>query len=254
LESELFGYEAGAFTGALRGGRKGLFQEADGGTIFLDEIGELGPGTQAKLLRVLQEKEILKVGGTTPVPVDVRVIAATNANLEELLAGGRFREDLYYRLNVIAITIPPLRQRKTDIPLLVARLLPKINQEYGRNVQEVSADALAILTSQNWPGNVRELENILGRAIINMRYAETRIDARHLPLIHRPAEPPGREAAPAPLAEILRRVERDAIIQTLAECGHNKTLTARHLGISVRNLYYKMVRHGLMNPEPGTNA
>ncbi|HUW63188.1 MAG TPA: sigma-54-dependent Fis family transcriptional regulator [Spirochaetia bacterium] len=262
LESELFGYEAGAFTGALRGGRKGLFQEADGGTIFLDEIGELGTSTQAKLLRVLQEREILKVGATSPVPVDVRVIAATNAHLEELLSGGRFREDLYYRLNVIAITIPPLRQRKEDIPQLVARLLPKINQDYGRNVQKISREALDILMRQNWPGNVRELENILGRAIINMRYSEIEIGAGHLPMITRAdwAGPVGQGVAEAPLAVVIGRVERDAIIQALAKSGNNKTLAARHLGISVRNLYYKMVKHSLLpgtgreDMEPGTNT
>ncbi len=257
LESELFGYEAGAFTGALRGGKKGLFQDADGGTIFLDEIGELGPLTQAKLLRVLQEREVLKVGATSPVPVDVRVIAATNANLEELLGKGRFREDLYYRLNVIAITIPPLRQRKEDIPLLVARLLPRINQEYGRNVQKISREALDILTVQSWPGNVRELENILGRAIINMRYSETEISHAHLPLIGRApgSGPADRESPPAPLPVILARVEREALVHALAQSGNNKTLAARRLGISVRNLYYKMVKHGLTTEvTPGTNA
>ncbi|MDP4169107.1 MAG: sigma 54-interacting transcriptional regulator, partial [Bacillota bacterium] len=176
LESELFGYEEGAFSGAKRGGKIGLFEEANNGSIFLDEIGEISLSTQAKLLRVLQEHEITRVGGTKALPINVRVIAATNVNLEKSIVNGTFREDLYYRLNRMPIHIPPLRNRREEIPLLCERLLHKINQDYGRNVERVTEAAMQQLMGYEWPGNVRELENILGRAIIFMSYHETAID------------------------------------------------------------------------------
>ncbi|MEG9464008.1 MAG: sigma 54-interacting transcriptional regulator, partial [Bacillus amyloliquefaciens] len=166
LESELFGYEEGAFTGARRGGKKGLFEEANNGSIFLDEIGELTQSTQAKLLRVLQEKEIIRVGGAKAISVNVRIIAATNVNIEKAMAEGAFREDLYYRINRYPISIPPLRQRKEDIEALSIRLIEKINQDYGRNVKGLTPNALRALSAYSWPGNVRELENVLGRAMI----------------------------------------------------------------------------------------
>ncbi len=181
LESELFGYEEGAFTGARRGGKKGLFEEANGGTIFLDEIGELKPSTQAKLLRVLQEKEVLRVGGTKSIPIDVRVIAATNVYLEKAIQEKRFREDLYYRLNVLPIHIPPLRMRKEDLVDLARHLIKKFNQEYGRNVEEIDLEAIQTLHQYSWPGNVRELENVLGRAMINMEFNERVMRKKHLP-------------------------------------------------------------------------
>src|SRR5690606_26214909 len=146
-----------------------------GGTLFLDEVGELPPGLQAKLLRVLQEKEIVRVGEAKPVKVDVRVIAATNAPLEEMIARAPFREDLYYRLNVIPIMIPPLRHRQEDIPRLVAHLIEKLNEEYGRNVRDIAPDALQVLREYHWPGNVRELENVVGRAMIAMTVTDTTI-------------------------------------------------------------------------------
>lgn len=247
LESELFGYEEGAFTGAVKGGKKGLFEEANGGTIFLDEIGEISPALQSKLLRVLQEKEIVRVGGTRPIPVDVRVIAATNANLEEKVKAGTFREDLYYRLNVIPIYIPPLRERKEDIPLLVEHLLFKLNQEFGRQVSKVDEKAMEILVNYHWPGNVRELENFLGRAMINMKPQETVLKLEHLPPL------PGVSSSPAatetaevqPLEEVLARAEREAIQRALAATGGNRTRAAALLGISVRSLYYKMEKYGL---------
>ncbi|MGE5653260.1 MAG: sigma 54-interacting transcriptional regulator, partial [Bacillota bacterium] len=172
LESELFGYEEGAFTGARRGGKKGLFEEANGGTIFLDEIGEVSLSLQAKLLRVLQEREIVRVGHTKPVSVDVRIIAATNQNLEAAVRKGSFREDLYYRLNVVPILIPALRDRIDDLPALVDHLIHRFNQEYGRSVDRASEDVLRRLMTHSWPGNVRELENFLGRAIFNMRVTD----------------------------------------------------------------------------------
>lgn len=164
LESELFGYEEGAFSGARRGGKRGYFEEANNGSIFLDEIGELSAHMQAKLLRVLQEKEIVRVGGTKPIPINVRIIAATNVNLEKAMADGDFREDLYYRLNRYPISIPPLRLRKEDIPAICNYLIGKINQDYGRNVEGISEEAMDVFLRYQWPGNVRELENILGRS------------------------------------------------------------------------------------------
>lgn len=251
LESELFGYEEGAFTGALRGGKKGLFEEASGGTIFLDEIGELSLSTQAKLLRVLQEKEVVRVGGTKAIPVDVRVIAATHVDLEKAISRKRFREDLYYRLNVLPIHIPPLRNRKDDLEALSLFLIKKFNQEYGRHVSEVSREALETLQSYDWPGNVRELENVLGRAMISMSFHDRIIQNEHLPPLQllRPSQSP-----PAPplsyqgaetLQDVMARVEREHIRRALEGANGNKTEAARRLGISVRNLYYKMEKHGI---------
>ncbi|HEY4551951.1 MAG TPA: sigma-54-dependent Fis family transcriptional regulator, partial [Bacillaceae bacterium] len=247
LESELFGYEEGAFSGAKRGGKKGLFEEANNGSIFLDEIGELSANTQAKLLRVLQEKEIVRVGGVKPVPIQVRVIAATNVNLEKGMANGTFREDLYYRLNRMPIQIPPLRRRKSDIPLLCERLIHKINQDYGRNVSGISDGAISRLMDYDWPGNVRELENVIGRAMIFMHYQETIIMKEHLPgLTEHDRQDHGREKADhLPVQELTSAVaefEKDMIKRALRQNGGNKTAAARQLGISVRNLYYKLER------------
>ncbi|WP_407308352.1 sigma 54-interacting transcriptional regulator [Desulfosporosinus sp. SB140] len=257
LESELFGYVEGAFTGAKRGGKIGLFEEANGGTIFLDEIGEISLNLQAKLLRVLQEREIVKVGDNRPFNVDVRVIAATNANLEAELRAGRFREDLYYRLNVVPVIIPPLRQRREDIPLLVHHLIASFNQEYGRCVERINQEALQILIGYHWPGNVRELENILGRAIINMRINETIIESHHLPVLALPdvnssesrfldvphlsssEEEGGFEA-------LQRQWERDLLLATLQRTEGNKTRAAKQLKMSIRNFYYKLERHALI--------
>lgn len=164
-ESELFGYERGAFTGANREGKPGLFEVADRGTIFLDEVGELSLNLQTKLLRVLQEKEFTRVGGNKPVKVDVRVIAATNSNLLKAVEAGKFREDLYYRLSVFPVIVPPLRERKEDIPRLAANMLRELNQNYGKH-KRISSDAYAALSSYHWPGNVRELRNVIERAFI----------------------------------------------------------------------------------------
>jgi two-component system NtrC family response regulator/two-component system response regulator HydG len=168
LESELFGYEKGAFTGAA-GQAKGKFELADAGTIFLDEIGDISPKLQADLLRVLQERRFYRVGGTQEVEVDVRIIAATNKNLAEEVQQGRFREDLYYRLNVIEIKLPPLRERREDIPLLAEHFVQRISSELGKDVSGISAEALKVLIAYDWPGNVRELENVIERAIVTCR-------------------------------------------------------------------------------------
>lgn len=252
LESELFGYEEGAFSGAKRGGKRGLFEEANNGSIFLDEIGEISSNTQAKLLRVLQESEITRVGGTKAVSINVRVIAATNVNLEKGIANGTFREDLYYRLNRMPIHIPPLRKRKEEIPLLCEKLIHKINRDYGRNVERVTEAAMLQLMAYDWPGNVRELENILGRAMIFMNYHEVAVDLKHLPELkssHQGDEKPsfGKTMVydDMPLSEMLEQFEGKIIREKLLQLNGNKTLTARALGLSVRNLYYKLEKYNI---------
>ena len=249
LESELFGYEEGAFSGAKRGGKKGLFEEANNGSIFLDEIGELTINTQAKLLRVLQEHEITRVGGTNSISLNVRVIAATNVNLEKGMVNGSFREDLYYRLNRMPIQIPPLRKRKEDIEKLCVHLIRKINQEYGRNVEGLTSSALESLKSYDWPGNVRELDNILGRAMILMNYHEKLIDTKHLPDLNKRPQDKNRQSlsdsTEQTLAERLEVFEKNVIEEALKENNGNKTMTARSLGLSVRNLYYKLEKYNL---------
>ncbi|EJS04481.1 MULTISPECIES: sigma 54-interacting transcriptional regulator [Bacillus] len=249
LESELFGYEEGAFSGAKRGGKRGFFEEANNGSIFLDEIGELSANTQAKLLRVLQEKEIVKVGGTKAIPINVRVIAATHVNLEKGILEGEFREDLYYRLNKIPIQIPSLRQRKGDIPAIAERLIQKINQDYGRNVEGLTDSAVSYLQSYEWPGNVRELENILGRAIIFMNYNEIYIDVHHLPPLHKEEQVETKQNNLLPeleekaLEHLVTEFEGNIIREYLEKFDGNKTKTAKALGISVRNLYYKLEKY-----------
>lgn len=253
LESELFGYEEGAFTGAKKGGRKGLFEEADGGTIFLDEIGEIPPGTQSKLLRVLQEREFVRVGGTKSISVDVRVIAATNVDLEAAIDSSKFRSDLYYRLNVLPIKIPPLRMRKGDIYDLSILFIKKLNQQYGRNIQDISHQAVQHLKEYNWPGNVRELENVIGRAIINMKIGDTVILETHLPQFERLLKKGEMPAAindsymgiSMTLEDIIEQAERRYIIQIIKECNNNKTKAAKLLDISLRSLYYKLEKYGL---------
>ncbi|MDA1474914.1 sigma-54 interaction domain-containing protein [Bacillus changyiensis] len=250
LESELFGYEDGAFSGAKRGGKKGLFEEANNGSIFLDEIGELSQNTQAKLLRVLQEKEIVRVGGTKPISVNVRVIAATNVNIEKALAEGRFREDLYYRINRYPISIPPLRQRKEDINALSHHLLAKINQEYGRNVKGLTKRAIKLLAMRKWPGNVRELENVLERAMIFLKPQLEWIDLEHLPEIDHPKkklkiDPLLTEIENEKLSDAVERFEAHMIQEALEKHRYNRTKTAKALGVSIRNLYYKIDKYNL---------
>jgi transcriptional regulator with PAS, ATPase and Fis domain len=247
LESELFGYEEGAFTGASKGGKRGLFEEASRGTLFLDEIGDITVELQKKLLRVLQEKEIMKVGSTRPVPVDVRVIAATNADLEQRIKNGSFREDLYYRLNVLPIRIPPLRTIREDIPVIAGHLLKKLNQEYGREIESISGVAMQALQAYHWPGNVRELESMIGRAMITMDPADRIIETGHLPLFERekigqiPIAPTSGKARN--LNEVIAEAEKAAIEGALKETGGNREAAARLLGTAVRNLYYKIKKH-----------
>ncbi len=249
LESELFGYEEGSFTGALKGGRKGLFEEADKGTIFLDEISEISMNTQAKLLRVLQEKEIMRVGSNYSIPIDVRIITATNIDLTKAVREGRFREDLFYRLNILPIMIPPLRERKEDIPLLIKNFIAKFNDEYGRHILNISDDAINKLIDYEWPGNVRELENIIGRSIINMNINERVIQAEHLPQLlvgkknSNGIETRAKEREFVTLGDVVDRAEADYIKNVYARLNKNKTETAKVLGVSLRSLYYKMEKY-----------
>lgn len=251
LESELFGYEEGSFTGALKGGKKGLFEEADKGTIFLDEISEISLNTQAKLLRVLQEKEIMRVGSNKNILIDVRVIAATNTDLVQSVREGKFREDLFYRLSILPINIPPLRDRKEDIPLLTNNFIAKFNNEYGRNIVDISNDALKILMSHEWPGNVRELENTIGRSIIYMNINERIIKTIHLPqlylnqIVKDETSVVSINEEVTTLDNILNKAESDYIKGIYIRLNKNKTQTAKLLGISLRSLYYKMEKYNI---------
>ncbi len=247
LESELFGYEQGAFSGALKSGKKGLFEEAEHGSIFLDEIGEMSPNTQAKLLRVLQEQEIVRVGGTKPIPIHVRVIAATNVDLEGAIRERRFREDLYYRLNKLPIRIPPLRERLSDLPALIDHLLRKLNLDYGHNIQSISKLVLSRFEGYYWPGNVRELENVLARSMIYMDLGATELTDVSLPQEF--GQLGKREksdaAAPKQLQAFLAEKEKEHLQRTLAEVDGVKTEAAKLLGISIRSLYYKLEKYNL---------
>jgi PAS domain S-box-containing protein len=253
LESELFGYEEGAFSGAKQGGKRGYFEEANYGSIFLDEIGELSLSMQAKLLRVLQENEIVRVGGTKPISLDVRIIAATNVNLEKAIMTGKFREDLYYRLNRLPIYIPALRERMSDLPALSKRLIEILNQDYGKHIKGISNDAIEYLKSYHFPGNVRELENILGRAMIYMENQEEIIDRKHIPELTNKSENQLNHDSSAlkeewdgiSLQEALEKYEKSILIKALTANQFNKTETAKSLNISIRNLYYKLEKYNL---------
>ncbi|TYO93303.1 sigma-54-dependent Fis family transcriptional regulator [Desulfallas thermosapovorans] len=239
MESEFFGYAPGAFTGAMRGGKPGRFELAHGGTIFLDEIGDMSPGLQAKLLRVLQDREFDRVGGTHPVQVDVRVVAATNRELEEMVARGDFREDLFYRLNVIALAIPPLRERPEDILPLVHYFLRKYNNIFGARVTDLDHEALEILKAHHWPGNVRELENVIERAVNFVTGSIIRV--KDLPAyLRREKSDPGRRAGGSNYRARLDDVEREIIQAALKSTRGNKTQAARMLGISRSRLYVKL--------------
>jgi transcriptional regulator with PAS, ATPase and Fis domain len=237
LESELFGHEKGSFTGAIRQ-KIGRFELAHGGTIFLDEIGEVSSPTQILLLRVLQDHRFERVGGEETLEVDVRVIAATNKNLMEEIRKGTFREDLYYRLNVIPIFVPPLRERKDDIPLLAAHFLKKFCQEKGKTVTNISPEVMETLLAHSWPGNVRELENVIEHAIIIAK--QERILLRDLPqyLLQQPFQ--------TQQLISLQDHEKNLIMKALEETNWNKHQTAKRLKINRSTLYGKMKRYGLI--------
>jgi two-component system, NtrC family, response regulator AtoC len=254
LESELFGHERGAFTDA-KGQKKGLLEVADGGTAFLDEVGEMGPAMQAKLLRVLEERTFKRVGGTRDISVDVRVIAATNRVLEDVVQEGRFREDLYYRLKVIPIVLPPLRERQVDIPLLAQYFLDFFNREFRKNTLSISPEAIGCLVRYRWPGNIRELRNALERIMI---LEETeRIEVSDLPLSIRRGAAEGPVAAEPEAAQptlgtmTLEEIERRTIRQALDKTNRNQVRAAKLLGISRDTLRYRMKKFGLMDPVRG---
>jgi DNA-binding NtrC family response regulator len=245
LESELFGHEKGAFTDA-KTLKRGKFELADGGTLFLDEVGEISPKLQLNLLRVLQEREFHRVGGEETIRVDVRIIAATNRNLEEAVREGAFREDLYYRLNVISIQVPALRERKEDIPILVDHFIGKYNMESGKKVEGVSEEALQILLEHEWPGNVRELENVVERAVI-INKGGIILPGDLPPNLNRPEDADGPGVFPQ---KTLQQVEQFHIRQVLAENEWNIQRSARVLGIDRSTLYAKIKRYGLRPGEP----
>jgi len=245
LESELFGHERGAFTGAVAR-REGRFKQADGGTLFLDEIGEIPQGTQVKLLRVLQEKTFERVGGNETLRVDVRIIAATNRNMRAAIAAGTMREDLYYRLNVVPIELPPLRERKRDIPSLASFFLRRYATENGRTIEGIRDDAQDLLSAYGWPGNVRELENVIERAVVLCD--GTHIEKRHLPKTIVPQEDTG---APPPVpGTTIHDLERYAILRTLEACGGSTSKAALILGVSARKIQYKLHEYGAPAEEP----
>ena len=243
LESELFGYREGAFTGASRGGKIGKFEQANGGTIFLDEIGDMPMSMQSKLLRVLQEKEIERLGENIPRPVDVRVVAATNRPLEDLISGGGFRQDLYYRLNVVTLVIPPLRERMEDIGDLAMHFIEKFNVEFGLEVRDLEKEVWDLFQGYQWPGNVRELENVIERAFNMVEGGQ--ICLSHLPQYLQKLGPGPRRSADKGLPALLDQVEREAIMEALASTGGNKMQAAKLLGISRAWLYKKMKTYNI---------
>ncbi|RMH38164.1 MAG: sigma-54-dependent Fis family transcriptional regulator [Deltaproteobacteria bacterium] len=248
LESELFGHVRGAFTDAKES-RAGLFVRANGGTLFLDEIGDMPLVTQPKLLRVLQERSVRPVGGDVEVPVDVRVVAATNRDLEAEVGRRAFREDLYYRLNVIHIHVPPLRERASDILLLAERFVRNAAAELGKEVTGISRAAAARLLAYPWPGNVRELQNCLERAVALTRYDEVRVEDLPPKVALPAAEMPPEPAAPTRELVPLDEVERRYIAHVLAAVGGNKKAAARVLGLDRKTLYRKIERYGLAAPK-----
>jgi len=243
LESELFGHEKGAFTGAVTS-KKGRLEIAAGGTVFLDEISEIPAEVQVKLLRFLETHEFERVGGTKPIPVDIRLLAATNADLEELMKRGEFREDLYYRLNVIRIHLPPLRERREDIPLLVRRFLAEFSRQNKKKSASITPRAMYLLQSYDWPGNVRELKNCLESMVVLAK--KSVLDADDLPPQIRGSEI---ALSPDPVSLNLKTAGKELIQRALSLTGNNKTRAARLLGISRRTLYRKLDSYGLKNAE-----
>ena len=250
MESELFGHERGAFTDAKEA-KAGTFERADGGTLFLDEVGELPLDAQVKLLRVLEERKITRIGGKKAIPVDVRIVAATNRNLDDEVKNGHFRLDLLYRLNVFTLILPPLRERKEDIPLLTNFFIRKYNRTLSLDVQSVSPEAISLLTSYDWPGNVRDLENALQSSMILCTGGVIRPE-------HLPDRIKGYELAEAQtvsgssgnsIREINAQMEKELIIEALKKHNFNRTLTAEALNISRKTLFNKMKRYGLSSDE-----
>lgn len=249
LESELFGYAEGAFTGARKNGRAGLFELAHGGTIFLDELGEMAPETQARLLRVLEEKEVMRLGDEKVIPIDARVIAATNKDLKEMVEKGAFRSDLFYRLNVLQLLIPPLREREEDIPILVRHFLVSYNKKFNKNIEHISDGAIERLANYYWPGNIRQLENFMGRLVvlkndpilteddINRAFSEMNLWGKGQNPNLNPKNNP----------KDLSLIEEETIKRVLLETGNNYTKTSRELGISRTTLWRKLKKLGIVD-------
>ena len=241
LEAELFGYEKGAFTGAI-GAKPGRFELANKGTIFLDEIGDINLSIQAKLLRVLQEHTFERLGGTKTIHVDVRVVAATNRNLEEMVKAGKFREDLYWRLNVVPIFIPALRDRREDIPPLIEHFLKRFNKEYEKNIT-INPDALRYLIEYAWPGNVRELENTIERLVVLNESGIIKAD--ELPAYIKDKISIKNYTSEGSLIVEKERLEKERIIEALKKCNFNQSKAARLLGITQRQIGYKIQKYGI---------
>jgi two-component system nitrogen regulation response regulator NtrX len=242
IESELFGHNKGSFAGALES-KMGKFRKADGGTLFLDEVGDMSLRTQSKVLRVLEEQRFEPVGAAESMQVDVRVVAATNKNLDEEIEHGNFREDLFYRLNVIPFFVPPLRDRREDVPLLAEHFLREFTTAYGRKPKELTPEAYGVLSEYHWPGNVRELKNLIERIVI--LNPQVRVDARHIPLSaakRQQDRPPDRFGS---LQEVREAAEREYILKKLEETSGNVTRTAELLGLERSNLYRKMKALGI---------
>lgn len=262
FESELFGHERGAFTGAVAS-RPGRFELANGGTLFLDEIGELPGPMQVKLLRVLQERVVMRIGGMKILPVDVRLVAATNADLEKMVEEGSFREDLFYRLNVVPIRLPPLRERPTDIPVLISHFSERFSERLGRSVRAITPDAIKAMVEYSWPGNIRQLENIVERMVLLAEGEELTLDDLPAEVVEGERDPEaGVDTArdgPLPsgkLKEIVKersqQLERDLISAALGEEDGNVTRAAKRLGISRKGLQMKMKEYGLRDRETDT--
>ncbi|EMI27739.1 MULTISPECIES: sigma-54-dependent transcriptional regulator [Rhodopirellula] len=243
LESELFGHEKGSFSGASRQ-KPGCFEQATGGTLFLDEVTEMSAKSQVDLLRVLESRRFTRVGGEKLLETDVRVVSATNKSVPELIQDGTFREDLYYRLNVIPIEVPSLRQRRDDIPLLIEHFLQHFCTRHGRPMKQIAPDAMRVLVGAQWPGNVRQLRNLVERLVVT--HTGDVIDSNELPADLQPATTDrGAKTLPASLSEAVENCEREMISTVLAECDFHRENTAKRLGVSVRTLHYKMGRYGL---------
>ena len=243
LESELFGYEKGAFTGAATR-RVGRFEEADGGTLFLDEIGELSPSVQVKLLRFLQEREFQRLGGNRTIQSDVRIISATNRDLENKVAEGTFREDLFYRLNVVVMNIPPLREKKEDISLLIKHFISRFSAENSKKIEGLSSEAMDILLKYDYPGNIRELENIIERAVVIARYSV--ISVNDLPFKESSSQSLViQKTGKGSLKDSIETLEERLIEQGMEEAAHNQSKAVELLGVSERMLRYKLKKYGM---------
>lgn len=244
FESEMFGYEGGAFTGADKKGKLGAFEMADNGTLFMDEIGELPLDMQVKLLRVLQDGVFFRVGGSVPVKVDVRIIAATNRSLEEMMVNGTFREDLYYRLNVVSLEIPPLKERREDIPELVYLFLQEFSQLYNKQITKLEPGVMATFLAYSWPGNIRQMKNVIERMVI-LTEGDTVIESA-VPEALKVSTRQDPASATVGLASVTEQTERELIIRTLKQVNGNRSEAARMLGIPRSTLYYKMHQLGIM--------